>query len=247
MTQQTYLIAGATRGIGLELTKKFAEANSANVVIATARDLSNSKGLHALAEKLSNIKIIQLDFASEKSIDTIDKQLEALGIKGIDTFISNAAIFENKPSLFETDGENLRRHFEVNAVGPILIFKKVYKYLLEKETKKAIFISTLAASLSNYSIPTSSYGQSKAALNYAVLQFSFELKDKGFTIVALHPGAVATEGAKTAVIRMGLLDFFEANSISTDESTTGVVKVVQGLKPEDTGKFLDYKGEEIPW
>ncbi|KAK6199465.1 uncharacterized protein RJT21DRAFT_121794 [Scheffersomyces amazonensis] len=134
MTQQIYFIAGATRGIGLVLTKKFAEANSSNLIIASARNLDKSDELKALAAKLSNIKIIQLDFASEESINTVDKQLEALGIKGIDTFISNAGIFENKLTLFETDGADLKKHYAVNTVGPVLIFQKVYKYLLERET-----------------------------------------------------------------------------------------------------------------
>ena len=50
----TIMIVGATRGIGLELTKQY--ANEGNQVIACARDTSNSSLLDEVASSSDNIK-----------------------------------------------------------------------------------------------------------------------------------------------------------------------------------------------
>ncbi|KAK6199466.1 uncharacterized protein RJT21DRAFT_121795 [Scheffersomyces amazonensis] len=107
-------------------------------------------------------------------------------------------------------------------------------------------MSTIAASLTHFEFTTSSYGMSKAALNFAALQLNVELKDKGFTIIALHPGAVSTKGVLDAAEKLGYREYFLANSITTEVSTTGIVKLVEGLKHEDSGKFIDYKGDLLP-
>jgi hypothetical protein len=35
--------------------------------------------------------------------------------------------------------------------------------------------------------------------------------------------------------------------ISTEDSATGVVKVIEGLKVEITGSFFNYDGTNLPW
>jgi hypothetical protein len=34
---------------------------------------------------------------------------------------------------------------------------------------------------------------------------------------------------------------------SPSESIAGIIRVLRGLTPKDSGKFLDYRGEELPW
>ncbi|MDA8090771.1 MAG: hypothetical protein M0Z61_11230 [Nitrospiraceae bacterium] len=38
-----------------------------------------------------------------------------------------------------------------------------------------------------------------------------------------------------------------AATISTEESVAGIMARLDGLKDEDSGKFISYEGREIPW
>jgi short-subunit dehydrogenase len=75
------LIVGATRGIGLELTKQYAEEG--NSVIACARDKSNASLLDELASGSENISIEELDIANPSSIESAANNI---GV-GFDVFI----------------------------------------------------------------------------------------------------------------------------------------------------------------
>ena len=61
------MVVGASRGIGLELTKQYAEAG--DHVIACARDMSEAQKLDSLAEGSANIVIKELDIGNPKSIE----------------------------------------------------------------------------------------------------------------------------------------------------------------------------------
>jgi NAD(P)-dependent dehydrogenase (short-subunit alcohol dehydrogenase family) len=79
------------------------------------------------------------------------------------------------------------------------------------------------------------YRASKSALNSITKAMSYDLKPRGITVVAMHPGWVRTEmGGPSA-------------DIDTDTSVTGMKKVVDNLQPSDSGRFMVYDGTELPW
>ena len=64
---------------------------------------------------------------------------------------------------------------------------------------------------------------------------AIDLKEKGITVLALHPGWVKTDmGGKNA-------------QISTATSVSGLMKILNKAKLEDSGKFVGYDGSPIPW
>ena len=74
------MIVGATRGIGLELTKQYAEEG--NSVIACARDTGSASLLDELASGSDNITIEQLDVSNPSSIEEASNKI---GNTAIDT------------------------------------------------------------------------------------------------------------------------------------------------------------------
>ncbi|KAK6460296.1 hypothetical protein DFJ63DRAFT_337667 [Scheffersomyces coipomensis] len=250
-TGQTYFITGGNRGIGFELVHQFAELNDKNIVIATTRSPARSEELVELAKKFTNIHVIDLDVGDEKSIDTIDDQLEKIGIKGIDTFISNAGISTSLAPTLETTSAIYLNHYNINTLGPILVFQKIYKYLLAKETRKAIFVSSIAGSLTNFlPLHTTAYGQSKASLNFSLIQLAKELESEKFIVIPVHPGAVATDMADAAIAHIKEVnpEFYEAvkdSMLTPEKSAEGLVSVIEGFTEKDNGIFYDYKGEVL--
>ncbi|KAK6460295.1 hypothetical protein DFJ63DRAFT_331909 [Scheffersomyces coipomensis] len=252
-TAQTYFITGGNRGIGFELVRQFAELNDKNIVIATTRSPARSGELVELAKKFTNIHVIDLDVGDEKSIDTIDAQLEKIGIKGIDTFISNAGISTSLVPTLETSSDIYLQHYKVNTLGPILVFQKIYKYLIAKKTRKAIFVSSAAGSITNFlPLHTTAYGQSKVSLNFSVIQLSQELASQNFIVIPIHPGVVATGMSEAAAahikkVNPEFYDLVKDSMITPQESAEGLIPVIEGFKEKDTGIFYDYKGEVLTY
>ncbi|KAK6460299.1 hypothetical protein DFJ63DRAFT_315589 [Scheffersomyces coipomensis] len=252
-SNETYFITGGNKGIGFEIVTLLSKSSDKNVIITTTRSPERAKKLYELAKKFTNIHVIDLDVGDAKSINTIEAQLDKIGVKGIDIYISNAAIFQSLDPILKTDADVFLKHYAVNTLGPFLVFQKVYKYLLAKDTRKAIFISSVSGTISKSpSFHTTAYGQSKAALNYSVIQLSKELASENFIVVPLHPGTVTTE---TVVGSLAPLEYTDPNSYETikarmigpEESAKGLISVINGLEAKDSGIFYNYKGKVLPF
>ena len=83
-----------------------------------------------------------------------------------------------------------------------------------------------------------SYRMSKAAQNMATRVFAAELRARGYVIIALSPGWVATDmgssGGRTA-------------PLTPRKSIEGMLDVLERLEPEHTGGFFNYDSTVLPW
>ena len=80
-----------------------------------------------------------------------------------------------------------------------------------------------------------SYRSTKSALNMVTKSMSLDLAGRGICAVVLHPGWV-----KTDMGGMGA-------NLEPVDSISGMRKVIDGLSPDDGGRFFNYDGAEIPW
>ena len=62
-----------------------------------------------------------------------------------------------------------------------------------------------------------------------------ELAPERFICVVLSPGWVKTD--------MG----GDGATLTPRESVRAMLRVIDGLTPKDSGKFLDHRGRELPW
>jgi NAD(P)-dependent dehydrogenase (short-subunit alcohol dehydrogenase family) len=76
---------------------------------------------------------------------------------------------------------------------------------------------------------------SKAAQNMATVQLAKALAPRGIKVVALSPGWVRTD--------MGGAE----GTLSPEESVEGLLRVIGGLRDQDSGTFLDWRGESMAW
>ena len=81
------------------------------------------------------------------------------------------------------------------------------------------------------------YAASKAALNQSLRHMAAELKRKGdaTTILALHPGEVATDMANIDVA------WEVEGQMTTQESVSKCIKVIESKGPEDSGTFWTWE------
>ncbi|CUM63796.1 uncharacterized protein PRCAT00001380001 [Priceomyces carsonii] len=240
-SHETYFITGGNRGIGYELVKQIA-SNKNNKVIASVRKPSSATPLIELNKQLGNISVVTLDIGDEKDILNLSKQLAEV-TDGIDVFISNAGISDSYYTILDLPVDIWKEHLQVNTLGPILIFKQVYPFLLKKDTRKVVFTSSLAGSIQDMpSLSFSAYGQSKAALNYVMKELSFEVPD-GFKVISFHPGMVSTDMGKLGL--KILPELKELTPITPAESAKSEIEIINHLTRDDNGKFYSYDGSAI--
>lgn len=226
----TIFITGGNRGIGLALVRHY--LNLGCKVHTTFRDIDSSEELIALQQQFEQLTCHQLDVTDYPAIESLKTSLPA-----IDLLINNAGSYGPKGYGFgRTDVNMWRRVLETNTIAPLKLVEIFYPLLQKGSLKQVACISSKVGSMTeNTSGGGYIYRSSKAALNSVVKSLSNDLKDKGFTVVALHPGWVQTEmGGPNAKLPVSV-------------SASGLAKVIEGLEPGDSGRFLNYDGSEIPW
>jgi len=69
-----------------------------------------------------------------------------------------------------------------------------------------------------------------------------DLKDEGFTFIALHPGWVQTDMGSRAVGKLG-----DKPPLDPETSIAGQQKVIMGLTKDQNGQFLNYEGKKLDY
>lgn len=222
----TYLVTGANRGIGLELTRQLCAAG--HQVIATARRLREAGQLKAL-----DVRLERLDVAKPESVRDLVERLDG---EPIDVLINNAGYGVKDVALAQLDVESLGAFFQINALGPLRVAQALLPNLRDGERKViAQMTSKMGSIADNTSGGAYGYRASKAALNAIHKSLANDLAGAGFTCVTLHPGWVRTDmGTDAAPLEVG-------------ESVAGLVRVIAGLDASRNGEFLDYEGNRVPW
>jgi NAD(P)-dependent dehydrogenase (short-subunit alcohol dehydrogenase family) len=234
------LITGSSRGLGLEFVKQFLEKG--NIVIASSRNPHKYSELKELKEIYNeNLVIIELDVAKKDSRSWAF-EIISRNFNNLDLLINNAGIRfggeKYSDSLDNIHKENFSNIYEVNTVAPLMMVVKFLPLLKEAENPLIINISSTSGSISRRTRKGGgySYSSSKAALNMITKALSVELVDFGFVVVSLHPGWVKTT-----------MEYTENAPLMPNESVSGMINVIESLKIEDTGKFIDWKGNELQW
>ncbi|CDO69106.1 hypothetical protein BN946_scf185042.g8 [Trametes cinnabarina] len=232
----TWLVTGASRGIGFELVRQLV-ASPENLVVAACRNPAKATALNNLkALAKGTLHVVQIDVSDFDSIRASAKQLEPiLGELGLDYLVNNAGVLY-PDTAFTLDPETLLETVRTNAAGPALLSQVCLPFLEKGRRKVILHISSTGGSLQTtlgVGARLASYCMSKAALNMLTLKQKAERPD--LTVLTMCPGWVKTDmGGKEA-------------QLEPEESVAGILKVVTSVTLADSGKYLRYNGEVIPW
>lgn len=117
---------------------------------------------------------------------------------------------------------------------PLLITKSLLPKLKESKRPVALEITSQMGSIAdNTSGGSYSYRASKAAMN--MLFKSLSVDEKWLTTLLVHPGWVQT--------RMG----GEKAPTTPRESAKGIWNLIDKAHPSQSGSFLTFRGESLPW
>jgi len=178
--------------------------------------------------------------ATRRELDATDRaQIASFAARikdPIDLLLCNAGIAGKRgTALGSFDYDSWEEVLRVNLLGAAAVAEAFVENVAASDRRVIAFMSSRLGSITEASGHTLPYATSKAALNMLAKGLSVALGPRGIIVVALSPGWVRTDmGGKGA-------------PLSPEESVRGLRKVIEGLEPGDSGRFLNHDGTPIPW
>jgi NAD(P)-dependent dehydrogenase (short-subunit alcohol dehydrogenase family) len=233
------LVTGANRGLGLGWVHQL--TGRVDRLFATCRRPEEATQLqeHAAAHS-GTVDVSQLDVADESSIERVADDI-GQKVDTLDLLVNNAGISGGGGSdRFGTvDQETMMQVLRVNTVGPHLLVQACADLLRTGGDERPATVVNVTSSFGSIAQAGGggwhSYRASKAGLNMMSRVEAAELQADDVVVVAMNPGWVRTDMGGSGA------------HISPETSVTGMIDVLSGLGPGDTGRYLTYDGREMPW
>jgi NAD(P)-dependent dehydrogenase (short-subunit alcohol dehydrogenase family) len=232
------LVTGANRGIGLEFVRQLLARGDR--VVATCSHPGKATALNTLTgEYPGRLRVLPLEVDSDKSRAELVRELplvysDPVEKPVIDLLVNNAGVLHSGERFGELSSAHLDDSFRINASGPLLLTQALAPTLADGAIV-ANLSSQLGSIANTTRFGTPSYNISKAAQNMATVLLAHALRDRNIKVVALHPGWVQTDMGGAGA------------EIAPTDSVAGMINVIDGLRPQDSGCFLDWQGGAMAW
>lgn len=241
------LITGADKGIGFATAQALAAAGQ-HVLVGARNQTRGEKAVQAIRDAGGTANFIQLDV-------TADDQVKAAAAKiqndygYLSILINNAGIAvdaHQKPSQLPIT--QMQQDFAVNFFGLVRVTQAMVPLLRAGKPAKIVNVTSNMGSFGLatdpqsrfYQVSSLGYQASKAAANFATVDFAKELGSEGITVNSVNPGWTATgfggrDESKPAIPGMQ----------SIQEGAAQVVKMAT-TSSRKTLTFTENAGQ-LPW
>lgn len=221
------VVTGANRGLGAEWVHQLLEDGwevyaSYRTEVGRLSTFDNP-----------NLTIHQLDVQSNSSVEIFAENAPSQ----IDLLINNAGVADGRwRNLTEIDDVWALEVIDINALGPVRIVKALYEKMNHESLTKIGMVSSLMASIDDCHMGRSyAYRASKTALNMFTVAMKKEAVEDNIAFVILHPGWVKTDmGGDRAPVEI-------------PDSVSGMREVLTSRTLENSGQFVQFDGQLLPW
>ena len=246
------MVQGASRGLGLGFVRGLLERSDVDRVVATSRSPASSDALARLGDAHGEALVtVPLDVRDEGSIEAAAEHVaERCGAR-LHWLINCAGVLHEgdgigpEKKLGDVDPERLRRVFEVNTFGPLLVAKHFVGLLRHDDRAVLANLSARVGSIGDNRLGGwYAYRASKAAQNMCTRNLAIELGRRAPNVIclALHPGTVDTDLSRPFQRNVPAERLFDA-----DVAAARLLGVIDACRPGDSGRFLAWDGQPIPW
>ncbi len=191
------LVTGASRGIGREIARRFAE-RGARIVVHFHQDRKAAEQVRSDLAGDSHL-VVQADLGDVAAVDILAKKsIEQMG--RVDVLVNNAGVYEFHPvatTTFEDWQTSWEKTIFTNLIGPAHLSYHVVRHMLQRGGGKIINITSRGAFRGEPNAPA--YGASKAGLNAFSQSMAQALAPNNIFIYAVAPGFVETDMAASVL------------------------------------------------
>lgn len=210
---KTWLITGASRGLGLVIAR--AALKNGDNVIATARRPENLSELNDIAD--GRLLSVKLELNDPESINEAARSgLEAFG--GLNVLVNNAG-YGQLGFFEEVDADAVEAQMAVNFLGTLNVTRAVLPVMRNAGSGHIINIASIAG-IEGF-VGSSVYCASKHAMAGWSEGLAQEVADFGIAVTCLYPGRFRTDFLDRSSVRYG--------SVSIDAYATESQKRIEEL------------------
>lgn len=208
---KTWLVTGASRGLGLETAR--AALAAGDRVVATGRDPARLAAV--LPGGPERVLALPLDVTDGASIEkAVSAAMEAFG--RIDVLVNNAG-YGQLGAFEETSPEAVARQFETNVFGVFAVTRAVLPVMRAQRAGHVITISSMVGAVGVDG--ASVYAATKFAVSGWSESLSHELARFGIRATAVYPGYFRTDfldGSSMRLADLSLADYAETTAAATE-------------------------------
>jgi len=228
------IITGASKGIGFELMKQF--ANSGYLVIAVSRNVTSIQKFVKSGD-IVNVMPVAADISKAAGIKKVYQSCKVLN-KPISILINNAGQILVKPFQKITEKE-IQSVYQTNVFGPFLLIQSLLPLMGKKSKTHIVNISSMGGFQGSAKFAgLSAYSSSKTALVGLTECLAEELKSTSISINCLAIGAVQTEmlskafpGYKAPLKANQMAEYIKEFAVSGSKFYNGKVLPVSSTTP----------------
>ena len=229
---RTALVVGASRGIGLGLVERLLERGWR--VIATVRGGQQPRLQDLVQRHSDRLYIETVDITDVEQVGALHERVSRHG--GFDLVMVNAGTsHERSETVADVSTATFERVMVTNALSPMRFVERFQDRATPTGT--IAVMSSGQGSIANNTRVTGweIYRASKAALNQLMRSFAARHPDTPRTLLLTAPGWVRTD--------MGGADA----ALTVEESTRGLVDVIEAHAGRGGLHYLDHRGATVPW
>jgi len=200
------LITGASTGIGAACAK-LAAARGYDLALTYNTDPKGAAAVAKAAEAAgAKTLVIEVNVADPAAIDAMYRKINNT-FGRLDALINNAGIVGQTARVTDLTHGRLRKMFDVNVIGAILVAQGALEMMLPHSKGVIINLSSAAARLGSANQYVD-YAASKAAIDTFTKGLSDEVAGMGIRVMGLAPGLIETDihakgGDPDRVARLG--------------------------------------------
>ena len=241
------LVVGASRGIGLAITRQLLQQQGIQRVYASYRHPDTTAGLLDIDDK--RLHTVKADVTRPETLQGIATTIRVNGDNP--DFVINAAgilheqDLQPEKSLSQCQQDSLMRMFLVNSVGPLMLARAVIPLMPRNRAAHFAVLSAMVGSIGDNRLGGwYGYRASKAALNQFMRTLAVECRRSHpqLCITAIHPGTT-----DTALSRPFQANVKPGKLYTKSQSAARIVKEVSAAEAEQSGHFINWDGKPIPW
>jgi 3-oxoacyl-[acyl-carrier protein] reductase len=240
------LVTGGTRGIGLGVALKLAEAGFTLAITGRRAAEQVQPVLEQLKKRSPRSIYVAADVASavdrKQLLQTIEAQLGRL-----DVLVNNAGIAPRiRADVLEASEESFDELIATNLRGPYFLTQSVAAWMIRQPGQQRSIINISSVSATVASVNRGDYCISKAGIAMATKLWAARLAEYGIGVYEIRPGIIETdmtEGVKgkyDALIEGGIL--LERRWGTPEDIGTAASMLARGDLPYATGAVLVLDG-----
>lgn len=223
---KTALVTGASSGMGVEFAKQLAAMGADLVITARRADRLEKVAAGIAAAHGVKVTVVALDLAREGAARELFAKTEGAGIR-IDVFINNAGV-----GLYgDFAGTPWEKIASLLQLDVVTCTELMYLFAGAMKGRGGGHILNIASYVGYMPVPTYAvYAAAKAYVRNLSEAAGYELRESGVTVLAVCPGAVATEFFATA--GQDEVPWLVRSTISTPDAVarTGLAALFRGRR-----------------